>query len=151
MFAARAGKAPENNRFSIDSATEEITESVAGHVKKNEMSTNSLNTPITQIAVKEQFGVLKQDIQAISQKVGELEGEKEEHSLVLSSLKEMESDRTCFRLIGGVLVKSTVSQVAPVVLANKEGIESILVQLVATYKKKELELKEFCKVHDIKL
>ena len=65
---------------------------------------------------------MKQELSAIASKIGELEMEKEEHQLVLDTLSPLEPSRTCFRLMGGVLVERTVEQVAPMVNSNLQGV-----------------------------
>ncbi len=65
--------------------------------------------------------------------------------LVNETLQKMNSDRRCFRLIGGVLVERTVKDVLPSIVQNQEGITSIMKQLAETYKKKEEEMMEFQK------
>jgi len=40
--------------------------------------------------------------------------------LVIETLKEVEKERKCFRMIGGVLVERTVGEVLPALEANKE-------------------------------
>jgi prefoldin subunit 2 len=65
---------------------------------------------------------MRQELSAIASKIGELEMEKEEHQLVLDTLSPLELSRTCFRLMGGVLVERTVEQVAPMVQSNLQGV-----------------------------
>ncbi len=42
--------------------------------------------------------------------------------LVIETLDGVDSDRKCFRMIGGVLVERTVKEVAPALRANKEKV-----------------------------
>ena len=42
--------------------------------------------------------------------------------LVIETLKEVEKDRKCFRMIGGVLVERTVNEVLPALELNKEQV-----------------------------
>ena len=42
--------------------------------------------------------------------------------LVIETLKEVEKDRKCFRMIGGVLVERTVNEVLPALEQNKEQV-----------------------------
>jgi prefoldin subunit 2 len=49
--------------------------------------------------------------------------EKEEHQLVLDTLSPLGQNRTCFRLMGGVLVERTIEQVAPMVESNLQGVK----------------------------
>ena len=46
--------------------------------------------------------------------------------LVIETLKEVEKDRKCFRMIGGVLVERTVNEVLPALEQNKDQVELYL-------------------------
>ena len=70
----------------------------------------------------QKFNFLKQELQQIAQKIGELEQEKEEHQMVTDTLNPVPSDRKCFKLIGGILVEKTVGEVLPTVVKNQEGV-----------------------------
>ena len=72
--------------------------------------------------IVQKFQSLKQEMQQIAQKIGELEQEKEEHSMVIETLKPAPSSRTCYKLIGGILVEKTVGEVLPTVVANMVGV-----------------------------
>mgnify|MGYP000338537034 CR=1 FL=1 len=43
-------------------------------------------------------------------------------SMVIDALKGVESERRCFRMIGGVLVERTVKDVLPALENNKEQV-----------------------------
>ena len=43
-------------------------------------------------------------------------------SLVIEALKEVDGDRKCFRLVGGVLVERTVKEVLPALQMNHEQV-----------------------------
>lgn len=45
-------------------------------------------------------------------------------SMVIDALKGVESERRCFRMIGGVLVERTVKDVLPALENNKEQVGS---------------------------
>ncbi|KAI8815792.1 Prefoldin [Fimicolochytrium jonesii] len=92
-----------------------------------------------------QLNSMKQEMNAIAQKLGELEMEKDEHQLVVDTMKPLEGDRKCFRLVGGVLVERTVKDVLPAVETNMDGIANIIKQLVTQYKKKEQDFEAFQK------
>lgn len=47
------------------------------------------------------------------------------HSLVTEALKEVNPERKCYRLIGGVLVESTVKEVLPALESNKEMVSRV--------------------------
>lgn len=42
--------------------------------------------------------------------------------LVIETLKEVDDERRCFRLVGGVLVERTVKDVLPALVNNKEQV-----------------------------
>ncbi|KAG7528619.1 hypothetical protein FFLO_06042 [Filobasidium floriforme] len=102
--------------------------------------------------VQARYTKYKNELTALAQKMGELEQEGEEHDLVLSTLTPLlktEPTRKCFRLIGGVLVERTVSEVEPDLKGNLMGIQNALEQLVQTYKTKEDEFQRFQKDFNI--
>jgi prefoldin subunit 2 len=69
-------------------------------------------------------------------------------SLVLSTLQPLlatEPSRTCYRLIGGILVQRTVKDVIPALETNYSGIKEVLDTLVKNYKGKEEEFGAFQK------
>ncbi|TPX58249.1 hypothetical protein PhCBS80983_g03277 [Powellomyces hirtus] len=92
-----------------------------------------------------QLNAMKQEMNAIASKLGELEMEKDEHQLVVDTIKPLESTRKCFRLVGGVLVERTVKDVLPAVETNMDGIQNIIKQLLANYKKKEADMDAYQK------
>ncbi|TXT13150.1 hypothetical protein VHUM_01551 [Vanrija humicola] len=100
------------------------------------------------------FQRYRTELQTLAQKIGELESELEEHSLVLGTLQPLvktEPERACYRLIGGVLVQRTVKDVAPTLETNYAGIKEVLETLVKTYKTKEDEFGAFQREHKISM
>ncbi|ORX77074.1 Prefoldin beta-like protein [Basidiobolus meristosporus CBS 931.73] len=98
-----------------------------------------------------QFNSMKQELQAIAQKVGELEMESEEHKLVIDTISPLDPERKCFRLVGGVLVERTVKDVLPALQTNQDGIKQVIEQLLQNYKKKEEDFGAFQKKYNIKV
>ena len=45
---------------------------------------------------------------------------------MLKTLEPVDDSRTCFRLIGGVLVERTVAEVRPAVKANSENLRLVI-------------------------
>ncbi|KAL7420353.1 Cochaperone prefoldin complex subunit [Cryptotrichosporon argae] len=98
------------------------------------------------------FQRYRTELQNLAQKIGELEGELDEHSLVLNTLQpllETEPTRPCFRLIGGVLVERTVKDAVPTLETNFAGIKGVLESLVKAYKAKEEDFAAFQREHKI--
>ncbi|KAJ1971480.1 Cochaperone prefoldin complex subunit [Dimargaris xerosporica] len=102
-------------------------------------------------AIVAEFNSMKQELQSIAQKVGELEMEVDEHKLVIDTMAPLNTDRKCFRLVGGVLVERTVGEVLPALKSNHEGIKKVIDQLLQTYKKREDEMNAFQRKYNIRI
>ena len=74
-------------------------------------------------------------MQTIGEKIGEIESDADEHrydletnvSLVVKTLAEVyerEPERTCFRLVGGVLVERTVKDVLSTLQTTMDGVRA---------------------------
>ncbi|CAO3589170.1 unnamed protein product [Absidia cylindrospora] len=72
--------------------------------------------------LQQQYNQYKNELQAMAQKIGELESEVEEHKLVIDSISPLEPERKCFRMVGGVLVERTVKEVLPALETNFNGV-----------------------------
>lgn len=91
------------------------------------------------------------ELKAIASKIGELELQLDEHSLVIKTMDPMPADRKCFRLINGVLVERIVKEVLPALKTNKDGISSTIEQLTKQYKTKDKEFADFQKKNNIRI
>ncbi|KAJ1660405.1 Cochaperone prefoldin complex subunit [Dispira simplex] len=116
----------------------------------------SSKQPVTSASASDQqivaqFNSMRQELQNITQKIGELEMDVDEHQLVIDTMTPMETNRKCFRLVGGVLMERTVGEVLPALKANHSGIKNVIDQLLQTYKKKEEEMNTFQKKHNIRM
>ncbi|EIN10520.1 Prefoldin beta-like protein, partial [Punctularia strigosozonata HHB-11173 SS5] len=103
--------------------------------------------------IQEKYTGLQNDMQALASKIGELESEADEHTLVLGTLKDAlqeDPDRKCFRLIGGVLVERTVKDIVPALQTNKDGIQKVVTNLAEQYKSKEQEFETFKQEYKIR-
>ncbi|AXA50127.1 prefoldin subunit 2 [Malassezia restricta] len=88
----------------------------------------------------------RNELQTIVEKIGEIESDADEHRLVVKTLAEVyerEPERTCFRLVGGVLVERTVKDVLSTLQTTMDGLTKVLLELVKQYKLKEKELLDF--------
>lgn len=97
------------------------------------------------------FSEMKQELRDYSTKISELQMDRSEHELVVSTLEGMDKGRKCFRMIGGVLVERTVGEVLPAVKDNHKWLTEVIQQLGNTYKQKEEELEEYVKKHNIRV
>ncbi|KAF9575083.1 hypothetical protein EC968_004308 [Mortierella alpina] len=97
------------------------------------------------------YNTMKSELNSLAQKIGELETEADEHTLVVDTISPLDGDRKCFRLVGGVLVERTVKEVLPALKTNQEGIKNVTMQLVQKYKSKEDEFMAFQKKYNIQV
>ena len=63
--------------------------------------------------------------------------------LVLETLKPLPGDRKCFRMINGVLVERTVSDVLPALQTNADGLKKVLEDLLKQYRSKQDEMEKW--------
>ncbi|CCE64735.1 hypothetical protein TPHA_0I02310 [Tetrapisispora phaffii CBS 4417] len=64
----------------------------------------------------------KLTLEQLQSKVIELTHEKDEHEIVLSTLNDTDSERKCYRMVGGALVESDVKTTIPVLTSKKENL-----------------------------
>ncbi|KAK4498942.1 hypothetical protein PRZ48_009453 [Zasmidium cellare] len=98
-----------------------------------------------------QYSNYKENLQAIAQKIGEVEQEAEEHKLVLETLTPLDGERKCFRMINGVLVERTVKDVLPALQTNADGLKKVLEDLVKQYQNKQSEMEKWKKKNNIQV
>ncbi|KIJ69952.1 hypothetical protein HYDPIDRAFT_78297 [Hydnomerulius pinastri MD-312] len=109
--------------------------------------------PLSDQEIQQTYSRFQNDLQTLAGKIGELEQESEEHTLVLSTLNEAlteEPDRKCFRLIGGVLVERTVKDVVPALQTNRDGIKKVIATLTDQIKAKEQDFDNFKREYGIR-
>lgn len=97
------------------------------------------------------FQELKQELNTLASKFNEIDNQAQEHDSVVKALTPLDSNRKCFRLIGGVLVERTVAEVLPAVKSNGEQIRMIATTLEKQTKTKENELISFQEKYKIRL
>lgn len=62
---------------------------------------------------------------------------------MLETLTPLAGDRKCFRMINGVLVERTVSDVLPGLQTNADGLKKVLDDLVKQYRAKQDEMEKW--------
>lgn len=97
----------------------------------------------TQQEVAAKYQQLENQRRQLMAKMSELEGEQHEHGLVVDCLSKVDSNRKCFRMIGGVLVERTVKEVLPAVSQNKNQIGQVLTVLTKQFESKSKEVEDF--------
>jgi len=115
----------------------------------NIMTTGALSADQQQIIIG-QYKRLRAEQQALASKIGELEIEAHEHSLVLQTVGDLPGSRRCFRLIGGVLVERSLADIVPSVQRTHDGIRDIIKQLREQFLKKGDEVDQFAAKYQIR-
>ncbi|EJD01594.1 Prefoldin beta-like protein [Fomitiporia mediterranea MF3/22] len=116
-------------------------------------ASQATSKPLNTQELQQTLSRLQNELQALAKKIGELESEAEEHDLVLSTLNEVlqtDPQRTCFRMVGGVLVERTVADVVPALETNKEGIKQVVSNLLAQYKSKDEEFESLKREYNVR-
>jgi prefoldin subunit 2 len=70
---------------------------------------------------------------------------------VIDTLKTVDENRKCFRLIGGVLAEQTVKETLPNLIQNKEQLEKLIENGKEQLTKKGVEINQFKQEHNIKV
>ncbi|XP_071485359.1 prefoldin subunit 2-like [Diadema antillarum] len=117
--------------------------------KKATKNSNAKNLSSEQIIGG--FNQLRQEQRALVSKIAELESDQNEHRLVLETLKEVDGERKCFRLVGGVLVERTVKDVIPALTHNKDQIEKLTENLTKQMEMKGREINEYREKHNLRV
>ncbi|KAK9182604.1 hypothetical protein WN944_025749 [Citrus x changshan-huyou] len=99
--------------------------------------------PVNEQIVANTYASMRSELNQIYSKITELEMEASEHSLVINAIKPLDPSRKCYRMIGGVLVERTISEVLPAVQRNKEGIEEVIARLNEALAAKKKEISDF--------
>ncbi|KAL4871612.1 hypothetical protein BDV12DRAFT_164067 [Aspergillus spectabilis] len=101
--------------------------------------------------LQSQYTTYKNTLQQLAQKIGDIEQEAEEHKLVIDTLEPLPQDRTCFRMVNGVLVERTVNDILPSLKTNSDGLKQVLEELLKQYKSKQTELDNWKKKNNIQV
>ena len=83
-------------------------------------------------------------------KINELSNQAKEHELVVDAIKDLDPERKCFRLVGGVLVERKVKEVLPAVKGNKEKLDGVVERINEQLNAKEMELLELKRKYQIR-
>eukprot|EP00055_Hartaetosiga_balthica_P003040 m.6229 g.6229 ORF g.6229 m.6229 type:complete len:117 (+) comp2562_c0_seq1:57-407(+) len=97
------------------------------------------------------FQQMRETQMAFTQKIAELQGDIEEHRIVVETLSKTPKDRKCFRLVGEVLMERTVAEILPAVEKNKNQIEIMYNQLSAKLEEHNKQLATFQDKHKIRV
>jgi len=101
--------------------------------------------------IVERFQEMRDHKQKLASKIAEMNVEKNEHAMVVTTLTPLDPSRKAWRLVGGVLVERTCGEVLPAVNEALGEIENVLATLQKSYDEKEAEINEFMEKYNIRL
>merc|ERR1712226_766591 len=106
---------------------------------------------ISQEQIISGFNEMRNSQRAVVGKISELEDERKEHDLVIDALKEVDGDRKCFRMVGGVLVERTVKEVLPALQTNHEQLGKVVEAMNAQLEAKGKAINDYRQKHNIRV
>lgn len=101
--------------------------------------------------ILQEYQTLYSNYIQLANKINEIDTEKYEHQLVLDTIKNLEKDRVCHRLVGGVLIERTVGEVIPALEKSRDSLQESIDILNKELEKKAKELNEFKLKNEIKV
>lgn len=97
------------------------------------------------------FHYLRNEQRTLANKLTSMEMDLKEHNTVIETLKLVEEDRKCFRLIGGVLCERTVKEVLPQLIEHKQFLQRAIDIATAQLTQKGIEVNKYKEEHNIKI
>ncbi|XP_034253235.1 probable prefoldin subunit 2 [Thrips palmi] len=112
--------------------------------------TSKGKTP-TQEEIYNGFQTLRNEQRVLVTKLSELELDLSEHKIVVDTMKDLDGDRKCFQLIGGVLCERTVKEVLPQLTLKRDSITKVITDYNEQITKKGKDINEYKEKYNIKV
>ncbi|AMD20739.1 HDL005Wp [Eremothecium sinecaudum] len=97
------------------------------------------------------YNEYKQTLGALQSKIIELGNDKDEHELVLVTLRKTDDSRKCYRMVGGTLVETNVKTTIPILETKLSNITSAVSNLKKELIKTAEEFEKWKKVNKIQV
>ena len=97
------------------------------------------------------LNVLRNEQRSLASKLAELQMDLNEHKLVIDTIVGVDTERRCFRLVGGVLVERKVSEVSPALQNNKDKISKLIETLEKQLSEKGVEINAYIAKNNIQV
>ncbi|KAI2810089.1 hypothetical protein RDWZM_002843 [Blomia tropicalis] len=92
---------------------------------------------------------MRSEQRAIGTKLTEIEGDLNEHRIVLEALKAVDPERKCFRMVGGVLIEKKVKDIIPDLEKNYNLIQKTVETYQAKFQEKGSQINEHVKTNNL--
>ncbi|XP_039288686.1 probable prefoldin subunit 2 [Nilaparvata lugens] len=96
------------------------------------------------------FQKLRNEQRLLANKLTEVEVDFNEHKIVIGTLQDLDGDRKCFRMFGGVLCQRTVKDVLPNLISTRDQLKNLIETLNDQLTKKGAEINEYKEKYDIR-
>ncbi|RZF43557.1 hypothetical protein LSTR_LSTR012837 [Laodelphax striatellus] len=96
------------------------------------------------------FQRLRNEQRLLANKLTEVEVDFNEHKIVIGTLQDLDGDRKCFRMFGGVLCERTVKDVLPNLISTRDQLKNLIETLNEQLTKKGAEINEYKEKYDIR-
>ena len=103
------------------------------------------------MSISEQFNKLRAELKESQNKNIKFELDLQQYERVLESIANLPDDRTCYRLIGEVLVQTTIGEAKPALEQQKASLSELTKTYVSKINAKEEELLKFQKDNNIQI
>ena len=100
-------------------------------------------------SVGEKYSILRNELKELQTKEIQLEMELKQHETVLETIEKLNDDRKCFRLVGEVLVQSTIGEARPALKQQIENLKEIVQTMKQKVEMKDKEILQFQKDNKI--
>lgn len=95
------------------------------------------------MSIGERFQLLRQELKEIEAKEIQLEIDLQQHERVLETISKLAPERRAFRLVGEVLVQSTVGDIRPTLKEQIENLKEAVAQFKQNIDLKQKEIRKF--------
>nr|CAG4643654.1 EOG090X0L97 [Ilyocryptus agilis] len=118
---------------------------------KKQAKNTSKNAKKSNEEIIQGFQRLRAEQRQLASKLSELEMDLNEHKLVIDTLQNVDADRKCFRMVGGVLVERTVREVLPALTTNRDQMVKLIEALTNQITVKGQEINDYKEKNNIRI
>lgn len=93
--------------------------------------------------IGERFSFLRQELKELQTKEIQFEIDLQQHERVLETIAKLEDSRKCYRLVGEVLVQSTISEARPEIETQRNRLKDLVDSFRQKIDLKEKEIIQF--------
>jgi prefoldin subunit 2 len=102
-------------------------------------------------ALLDQLQGMRNECNAIAQKISSLEQERDDHDMVQAILTDFPPARRCYRSVGGILMERTVADVVPEIRSEWGKLSKALQELANLAQEKHRAIEAFQTEHSIRI